>query len=75
MTGDRVAYLRVQQYYGEMLADFRRQQADLAAEHDAKIAGWRLDRQQAEGADEDSPAKFDTATFDEDDFSNNTWLR
>lgn len=70
MTGDRAAYLRVQQHYGEMLADFRRQQADLAAEHDAKIATWRLHSRQPEHPDEDTPA-----TFDEDDFSNNTWLR
>ncbi|MGH3904546.1 MAG: hypothetical protein ACRDTE_10200 [Pseudonocardiaceae bacterium] len=72
MTGDRKAYFRVQQYYGEMLAEFHRRQADIAAEQEAKLADWRH-RHHA-----DSPGDVDAApstTFDEDDFSNNTWLR
>jgi hypothetical protein len=69
MTGERAAYLRVEQRYGELLADFRRRQADIAAEYDVKIASWQLLRQRPP----ESPDQGRTS-FDEDDFANNTWL-
>lgn len=70
MTGERAGYLRLEQSYGQLLADFRRRQADLAAEYDAKIASWRQSRQPSP-----EPAGERTcAAFDDEDFSNNTWL-
>ena len=68
MTGERTVYLRLEQYYGQLLADFRRRQADITAEYDAKIASWRHRKPEP-------PGQGGRATFDEDDFSNNTWLR
>lgn len=67
MTGERAAYLKLQQHYGQLLADFRRRQADIAAEYDAKIASWRHRPTEHSG-------QSGRTTFDEDDFSNNTWL-
>jgi len=70
MTGERAGYLRLEQSYGQLLADFRRRQADIAAKYDAKLARWQQLRQRC-------PKPADEATrpaFDDDDFSNNTWL-
>lgn len=73
-TENRSAHLRVQQYYGELLAGFRRRQADIAAEQDAKLAAWSAG--EPTGRSERTPtATVDPTGFDEDDFSNNTWLR
>lgn len=70
MNGEQAAYLRLEQHYGQLLADFHRRQADIAAEYDAKIAGWqRLHQPRPE-----PPEPNCRTTFDEDDFSNNTWL-
>ena len=78
-VSDRSACLRVQQYYGELLAGFRRTQADIAAEQDAKLAAWSAaestGRSEPTPTATSGPATFDSAPFDEDDFSNNTWLR
>lgn len=83
MTGDPIAgnlsaSLRIAQHYGELLAGFRRTQVDIAAEQDAKLAAWRP--ADAPGGEPTPPAAVDPAAvepaaFDEDDFSNNTWLR
>jgi hypothetical protein len=70
MTSERATYLRLEQNYGQLLADFRRRQADIATEYDTKLANWRLLRQQPT----EPPDERSRAAFDEDDFSNNTWL-
>jgi hypothetical protein len=69
--GDRGAYLRVAQHYGQILADLRRDQAEIAAEHDAKIAAWQRARQQPEPV----AGRPRGAEPEDDDFSTMTWLR
>lgn len=72
MTGDRGAELRVQQYYGELLAGFRRRQADIAAEQAAKLA-TRPHHPPTPGAD--PPLGAHPPPVDDHDFSHHTWLR
>lgn len=71
LPGDRGVYLRVAQRYGQLLADLRRDQAEIAAEHDAKIAAWERVRQRPEAA-EGRPRR---GAEPDDDFSTMTWLR
>lgn len=61
--GDRGTYLRVAQQYGQLLAELRRSQAEIAAEYDAKIAAGQ------------PVARGPRSPEPDEDYSTMTWLR